>query len=273
MTSSNYAYQTIDDIVFEGRNREYGAYLLRKLYTQNLWRGLVTAIAIFLLLLSIPLIATKLKPEEVIPPLVVPKSPELTIINVEIPEIPKVITPPPADVAPPVQTKAPTTQFTVPKITRETEKVTDVPEQNDLSKTNIGNKTADGDSNASPVLPTTSTGAVGGTGTVTEPTIFIVTDEMPEFPGGELAMQKFLARNIEFPELARRNGVEGMVILSFIVNQNGDISNIQVLKNLGGGAEAEAIRVLKKMPQWKPGKNNGIPVNVRFTLPIRFSLK
>jgi len=272
MTSSNYAYQTIDDIVFEGRNREYGAYLLRKLYTQNLWRGLVTAIALFLLLLSIPLIATKLQPEVIVPPVIAPKGPELTIIEVELPDIAKPVTPPPAEVAPPpAPTKAPTTQFTVPKIVRQTENVTDIPEQSDLSKTNIGTKTTDGDPNANLFVP--STGTVGGTGTAAEPIVYPVADEMPEFPGGELAMKKFLANNIEFPALAQRSGLEGMVILSFIVNQNGDISNIQVLKTLGAGTEAEAIRVLKKMPQWKPGKNNGIPVNVRFTLPIRFSLK
>lgn len=273
MTSSNYAYQTLDDIVFEGRNREYGAYLLRKIYTQNLWRGLVTAIALFLVLLSIPLIATKLQPEAPFVPVSKPVDDGLTIIPIEIPDIPKEITPPPVEVTPPATaTKVKSIIYTVPKIVKNPAEVTNVPDQGTLNQNTIGAQNSDGETGINQPI-TTTTGPVGGTGTVADPPVFVISDEMPQFPGGEAAMMQYLAKNIEFPALARRNGIEGMVVLQFIVNQYGDISNITVLKGLGAGTEAEAIRVLKKMPQWKPGKNNGIPVNVRFTLPIRFSLK
>src|SRR5688500_13118369 len=107
MTSSNYAYKTFDDIVFEGRNREYGAYLLRKVYTRNLWKGLVTAISLFMLFLSIPLLVNKFWPEEAIITQTQPTDDGHVIYDV-FPEI-EPVTPPPAPEAKPTvqEAKAP----------------------------------------------------------------------------------------------------------------------------------------------------------------------
>src|SRR5687767_6284146 len=129
MTSSNYAYKTFDDIVFEGRNREYGAYLLRQVYTRNLWKGLVTAISLFMLFLSIPLLVNKFWPEEAIITQTQPTDDGHVIYDV-FPEIEPVTPPPPpaSEAKPPIQkAQAPTERFTPPVITNNTNAQTDVP--------------------------------------------------------------------------------------------------------------------------------------------------
>ncbi|MEO6283884.1 MAG: M56 family metallopeptidase [Dyadobacter sp.] len=103
--------------------------------------------------------------------------------------------------------------------------------------------------------------------------IFTVVEEQPEFPGGIQEMYKFLGENIKYPEKATRANVSGRVFLSFVVTEDGAIGDIQVLKGLGFDCDEEAVRVLSKFPKWTPGKQNGIPVNVRYNLPINFQLE
>ena len=96
---------------------------------------------------------------------------------------------------------------------------------------------------------------------------------MPEFPGGENAMLKYLSNNIKYPVDAREANITGIVYLSFIVDKEGEIKNIEILKGIGGGCEEEAMRVIKNMKKWKPGKQNGQSVNVQFKLPVSFTLR
>lgn len=103
--------------------------------------------------------------------------------------------------------------------------------------------------------------------------VFTVVEKQPEFPGGIKSMYKFLGDNIKYPEAASKANVSGRVFLSFVVSETGEVSDIMVLKGLGFGCDAEAIRVLKAFPKWSPGKQNGIPVNVRYNLPINFELE
>lgn len=104
-------------------------------------------------------------------------------------------------------------------------------------------------------------------------TLFLFAEQMPEFPGGENELSKFLANNIKYPKSAQNNGIEGRCILTFVVCDDGKICKIEsVGKKLGWGLEDEAIRVVKAMPAWTPGKQNGKPVFVAYTLPIRYQL-
>lgn len=103
--------------------------------------------------------------------------------------------------------------------------------------------------------------------------IFTVVEEQPEFPGGTAEMYKFLGKNILYPTSALKANVSGRVFLSFVVSETGDISDIMVLKGIGFGCDAEAIRVLKASPKWTPGKQDGIPVRVRYNLPINFQVE
>lgn len=101
----------------------------------------------------------------------------------------------------------------------------------------------------------------------------MVTDVMPEYPGGSDAMTSFIKKNIKYPEIARDNDIKGKVYIEFVINTEGYVTNVQIKKGIGGGCDEEAVRIIKKMPQWKPGIQNGKPVNVKILLPILFSLQ
>ncbi len=102
--------------------------------------------------------------------------------------------------------------------------------------------------------------------------VYVVVKDMPSFPGGDAARMKFLTENIKYPELARKKGIQGRVFVTFVVEKDGQISNIKVLRGIGGGCDEEAVRVISMMPKWKPGIDNGKPVRFQFNLPIKFSL-
>jgi len=108
---------------------------------------------------------------------------------------------------------------------------------------------------------------------VVEEQIFTVVENDPEFPGGMEALYKYLAQNIKYPQLARDNGITGKVYVTFVVERDGSIANPKVLRDIGGGCGQEAIRVVKSMPKWTPGKQRGKAVRVQFNLPVNFSLK
>ena len=106
-----------------------------------------------------------------------------------------------------------------------------------------------------------------------EQPIFTVVEKDPEFPGGTEALYKYLAENIKYPQLARDNGITGKVYITFVVERDGSIANPKILRDIGGGCGAEAIRVVKAMPKWTPGKQRGKAVRVQFNLPVNFNLK
>jgi protein TonB len=103
--------------------------------------------------------------------------------------------------------------------------------------------------------------------------IFTVVENDREFPGGMDALYKYLAENIKYPQLARDNGITGKVYVTFVVERDGSIANPRILRDIGGGCGAEAIRVVKSMPKWTPGKQRGKAVRVQFNLPVNFNLK
>ena len=107
---------------------------------------------------------------------------------------------------------------------------------------------------------------------VDEQVIFQVLENDPEFPGGVEAMYKYLAQNIKYPQLARENNITGKVYVEFVVEKDGSVSNVKVLRDIGGGCGQEAVRVVKSMPKWTPGKQRGKAVRVQYNLPVNFSL-
>ena len=108
---------------------------------------------------------------------------------------------------------------------------------------------------------------------VEEAQIFTVVESMPSFPGGDKARIRFLNENIEYPTMARESGIQGRVYVTFVVERNGIVTDVKILRGIGGGCDEEAIRVVKAMPKWIPGKQRGKPVRVQFTLPIKFTLQ
>lgn len=254
------------DMVFSGRNQSYGAYVLRKESDKNTNKGILYAIIFFTLAVSSPVILNYIEglvPKEV---------EEVKVVEVNTLEEPPPIDkdqppPPPAEPPPPLKS---TVKFTPPEI-KPDEEVPDEPPptQEELKVVDAGVKTEEGDPNGVDAsLLSDGDGVTGDTG----PEIVTFAEQMPEFEGGQEEMMKYLSKNIQYPPLARENGIEGRVVLQFVVGTDGKISQIEVLKKLGWGLEEEAVRVVKAMPPWRAGKQNGKPVYVKFVLPIVFKL-
>ena len=107
-----------------------------------------------------------------------------------------------------------------------------------------------------------------------EDVIFQVVESMPEFPGGQQALFKYLAENVKYPVIAQENGIQGRVICQFVVNKDGSIVDVVAVRSSGEASlDKEAIRVIKSMPKWKPGKQRGKPVRVKYTVPVNFRLQ
>ncbi|QNF33274.1 energy transducer TonB [Adhaeribacter swui] len=265
----NYSTASLDDIVFEYRNKAYGAFFLRKIYNKHVTIATIIAIALFILFLSAPLIAKLIGGEDESNKVVkIEKVVELA----EPPSLENKPPPPPPDLPPPPPPVVSTVKFTPPVIKKDEEvrEEEEIPDQKELEDVVIATETVVGNTNQE-IL--TEVEAPSEVGEVVSEEIFTFVEQNPTFPGGLEAMYKYLGKNIKYPAVASRNGLEGNVILQFVVNKEGAISDITVVKSLGGGTDEEAIRVVKTMPNWTPGKQNGRPVNVRYTLPVRFKLQ
>jgi protein TonB len=140
----------------------------------------------------------------------------------------------------------------------------------EIKEADISNKTQEGDANAEPQIQEP---VVIDQPVVEEPKVFTIVEQMPTFPGGEAALFKYLRDNIEYPSMERDNDIQGRVIVGFVVMEDGAISNVEVKKGVSPGLDKEAIRVVRSMPAWKPGKQQGKSVRVAYVLPILFKLQ
>ncbi|MDB5148160.1 MAG: energy transducer TonB [Mucilaginibacter sp.] len=260
------------DLVFDHRNKNYGAYELRQSYGHTMAKSMGIAFAA-VALLSAATIVFKAKPKHE------------TLVNMTTLDLTKVIPPPPkkdevvepqkSQPAEPVKAAAPTPtiKYTTPHIVP-ADVPTDPPTVADLNKNAVGSETIKGDGPPTNALDTKEQGP-GGPG-VTEDngvhTIGETLEVMPEPVGGAAAWAKFLQKNLRFPGVAQEQGVSGRVILSFIIEKNGTLSNIQVERPAGYGFDEEALRVLKLAKAWKPGVQNGQNVRVKYNIPINFQL-
>ena len=265
------------EIIFAHRNKAYGAYQLRRSYTSYLMRAFALGILFLLTLLMLPRImgaVTKV--------IMVDKPEDGTIIMtappVEAPAPPPPALPAPPPPPPPARAAV---QFVPPAIVDDANVPPEVPQRSidDLldAKGDIGKKDIDGDWDYAPDLsdPVDGLDAVEYTASSTpdDETFEVINiHKLPSFPGGDAALMQYLRDNINYPALARENNIQGTVALSFVVNKDGTISTITVLKDPGGGCAKEAVRVVGQMPQWSPGEAGGRPVKVRMTLPVRFRL-
>jgi len=102
--------------------------------------------------------------------------------------------------------------------------------------------------------------------------VFTVVEKLPSYPGGDEARARFLSENIHYPEAAMKNKIQGKVFITFVVRADGSVTDAKVLRGIGSGCDEEALRVVKMMPKWNPGTEKGVPVNVQFNLPIKFTL-
>ncbi len=121
-------------------------------------------------------------------------------------------------------------------------------------------------------LCTLSFGAFAQKEVKVEEEVFVVVEEQAEFPGGLDSMYAFIHKNLKYPELAKEKGIQGRVFVSFIIEKDGSISNVKILRGIGGGCDEATVEMIKNMPKWKPAKQRGKEVRCQFNLPIKFEL-
>lgn len=261
MTSNEILKADMLDILFDNRNKQYGAYALRKQYSQRL--SLALGISLSMVLLFFILI-----PKERSSKIVDKKAREALIIQtIEIPDVKKIL-PPPVRIKPPVQ-RFKQQQFTTTVIEKDKNVKVDPPDLSQLLTSVISNKTVIGDpvSGDVPVFNE----PVRDNPIKQEPknTANAPVQKEPEFPGGPEAWLNFLRRNLVVPgEL--EPGEKKTVAIRFYVSDKGIVTDFQVLQSAGKAYDNEVIRVLKRMPKWKPAIQNGVPVARAFTQPVTF---
>lgn len=264
--------KSLNDIVFENRNKSYGAYDLRKGYGQTVQRAVVMGVAFFLLLVMLPQLYAKLIPE--------PKeddvawSVEARPVDIRLEEdLPK---------PPPVKEEVPPAPKTVKSLTPEVLPDNEVaieelpPAVEDLSNAQPSTITAEGVEDptiiAPPAVNVPAPKAEAAGVVAKKEETFTFVEQSPQYAGGNEAMAAFLRKNLKYPSQASRAGIQGKVFVQFTVGSDGKIENAAAVKGIGFGCDEEAVRVVKLMKDWMPGKQSGVPVRVKFTLPIAFQL-
>jgi periplasmic protein TonB len=259
-TANSVVAQSWEDVVFENRNQAYGAYVLRKVYGKNVFIGLIVTAIVLLIIMFFPAIVEFFKGEEVIE-----KAPPKKLVYTELSAPPPIDKPKP----PPPQIQLPKLQkvikFVPPKVVKE-EVVEEIPTIEEIKQNEVAAVEVEGDAEVVFEEP------VAVVVEEDENKIFMVVEQQPEFEGGYEAMMNFIKKNMRYPASARRMGIDGTVYVSFVVGKDGAISDVKVLRGISADCDKEAVRVVTMMPPWKPGKQNGKPVFVRFNLPIKFKL-
>lgn len=249
----------LDDIVFENRNKEYGAYSIRKHYSDRLSRAVILSVGFVALLLIIP---TIFKTQRVIPEIIRPEGIKIIASPppIKLEEIQRPITTP---VQRAVQDLAPRVT-TLPEVTTPTEIIEQPVAGSD-----------EGEVGGEPVTAgATDLGIAAAAPVIVEPPkVWQYVEIMPSYKGGMEAMIRFLSTKLRYPSIAQRTGTQGNVFVSFIIGADGNVMDAKVIKSLSKECDAEALRVISMMPSWNPGIQAGIPVMVRMVLPIKFQLQ
>ncbi len=266
------------DLIFEGRNKDYGAYTLRKNSPKR--HSYAFVFVLFMVVLTVVSFVTYNKIKEVIEERRESMTEVTQLSNIELDapkeEIPEEQQVKQYEAPPPVELKK-TVQFTVPDIKKDEE----VPEEQEMKSqdeltatdTQISIADVEGTDDETGIdIADLEKNQVIVQEEKVEDTVFDIVESPPSFPGGERAMYSFIQKNLVYPPIAEENQISGKVICQFIVGADGAIKNVQVLRGRDRSLDAEAVRVIKMMPKWIPGKQAGKTVKVRFILPITFQL-
>lgn len=270
---------TLDEMVFADRNKAYGAYFLRKNYSKYLTRSALIGIGIFGTIFGgawaynkfiVPNLNKQVEAVEID----LSKLKEEKLDEEKKPDIPP--PPPPPEVKPPEVEQI---KFLPPEPKKDDEvKVEEPPPPAEkVEQAVISTKNQEGvKSETIFEAPPEDPGPAKVEVEISKPKeeeIFTTVEQNPEFPGGIKEMYGFIAKNIKYPSAAQRANVSGKVFVKFVVEKDGRIGDVQILKGIGFGCDEEAIRVIKEMPKWSPGKQNGRNVRVWFTMPVNYTLE
>lgn len=279
MESNKYQGKSLDDMVFEDRNKTYGAFFLRSNYSKYLTRAFAIGTLIFCSLIGAAFAytnATKNSDQDL-------RAIEIDLADLKEIEEPEdeleLPPPPPPEPPPPPPPEIAQVKFLPPepKADEEVKLEEPPPKVEEVEKAVISSKTVEGadviSNFAPPPPPPPAITKPAGLGKAKEEEIFTTVEQNPEFPGGQTAMYRYIGDNMKYPSAAQRANVSGKVFVKFVVERDGSIGDIQVLKGIGFGCDEEATRVIKSMPKWSPGRQNGRNVRVYFTMPISFRLE
>jgi protein TonB len=252
--------ESLDDIIFENRNKEYGAYELRKHYSKRGNIALSIALFIVFVMVGLPLLSSYMKQNSFFNHLE-------NSTTIELSTFEDIIDPPPPPPPPiPIDTKE--IKFRPPVIVDTLTNDDVVIDINDNLLSNINNIPVDTVTHRDLIMIDVK----DDIGDNTNYEKFDIT-EQPMFPGGEDELLRYLTQHVDYPPLAQEYGIEGTVYIRFVVTKTGDIGETLVLKPADPILNDEAVKVVKSLPQWTPGKKNGNPVNVWFIVPIKFQLQ
>ena len=263
------------DLVFEGKNQSYGAYRLRKSTGKRNFLALVTVLvviaAIFLIVIAKVAIENAM-----------PKKVAITT-DVELSQLAKkkeakVERKEPVKVEMEqkvVEKVKSSVKFTAPVIKKDEDVAPEdeLKSQDELAKTAVAIGSFDVKGNDEAAGEVLKAKEVIAQEAPVEEEVFDVVEQMPQFPGGDAALFEYLSSHIKYPTIAEENGVQGRVIVTFVVERDGSITDVQVVKSVDPSLDKEASRVVKGMPKWIPGKQNGAPVRVKYTVPVTFRLQ
>jgi len=258
MAKEKKSYPSLDDIVFANRNKEYGAYDLRRKYSRTMTISMAIGLVIVLLAVIIPYIKAK------------------NIAQIKARDANEIIAqmandinqeeaaPPPPPPPPPPSEQQTVVKYVAPVIVDSVkpEDKSQLMTADDVSETVTDQQVVEVVEQVKEEVEYEAPAEV-----------FVVVEEMPSFPGGDTELFKFIYDNIKYPELAKENNVQGKVILRFCVTYKGTVDQVSVVRSVDPSLDEEAVRVIKLLPLWKPGKQGGKPVNVWYSVPISFQLK
>lgn len=258
-------YRSWDDLVFAARNKAYGAYMLRKAYTRRLILAVGMSTTMIALLLVVPEIISRFRDEPTTG--IICALPEPPIIRLT--DVPRII---PREVQPPKKANLPVKTVR----TNTTIRVVSQPVEPPAPDQSAATLSTDGETGEGEGVP-------DGVGAVFSDIPVIVEEDKnkivdfaevpPVYEGGMEALMKFVKKKLRYPASPRRQGIEGTVFVSFVVNGDGSVTHVKVLRGIHVECDEEAARVISLLPSWKGGKQNGNPVAVRMVLPIKFALQ
>ncbi|MEM6264535.1 MAG: TonB family protein [Bacteroidota bacterium] len=264
------------DILFQDKNLSYGAYVLRRAYASDLGMSFLISVFVLVMVFVSPLIIDWLKGEEEEEPIKTVRVLSYSELSAPPPIERKKVPPPPKPEIkiPPKKSQL---KFIPPKVKPDEEvKDEEVPTQDDLLNKLAGTETVVG--NDSIGLDEGDPDAVEMPEEVIaappppKEEVFDFVAYMPEFPGGSTELLKFLTREIVYPSRAKEFGVQGVVVIKFVVQADGEITKVGIIQGLHPDCDNEAIRAIRRMPKWIPGRNGEFPVPVRVVMPVHFKL-
>ena len=256
------------DLLFKERNQAYGAFELRKDSSRRHKWGIIIALVFLALIITVPILYKQIissRNERMVE--------VTTLSNIEI-DMKKAEKPKDIIIEKPLPPLKPSIKFTPPIITadEEVQEEEEMKTQEELTKTDVNISIADvtgtDDENAVDISELNKM-IVEEDSTVAPPSI---VEQMPEFPGGDLALRKFLGA-VQYPRIAAENGISGKVYVYFVIDKTGNVTNVKVSRGVDSALDKEAVRKVSSMPRWIPGKQNGETVRVSYTVPINFVLE